>query len=277
MKTKFIPLVVLVFVGVLLGGCVGMFGMRKCERTSSIADFLFPKEQRLVEPSIPVLSLPLKVGVAFVPSGNRGRADFSDYQKQQLLQKVAASFSSQKFVESVQTIPSSYLRREGSFDNLDQLKRMMGIDVVILLAYDQMQFTDDNLLSLSYWTIVGAYVFHGNKNDTQTLVEAVVYDIGSRTLLFRAPGSNQTRHGSTAMQLSEYQRRDSATSLNLATDEMIKNLDMELQGFRARVKEGKANVKIEHRSGYTGGGSMDLVSLGLLVLVAGVAYLRRKA
>jgi rhombotail lipoprotein len=277
MKRNFIPLLLLVTTGLLMAGCVGVFGMRKCERSSSIADYLFPKEQRAVEPSVPVLALPLKVGVAFVPPGQRSRGDFSEMQKQVLLEKVASSFRSQKFVESVQPIPAGYLRREGSFDNLDQLKRMLGIDVVILLSYDQIQFTDDNLLSLTYWTIVGAYVFHGNKNDTHTLVEAVVYDINSRSLLFRAPGSNQTRRGATGVGLDEFRRRDAAASLELATADLIKNLDMELLNFRTRVKEGTANVRIEHRAGYSGGGSADWLLVGLLGLGAGVALLRRRA
>lgn len=274
MKPLFLRILALVLVG-LLSGCMGFYGHRRYERSSSIADFLFPKEQRVVSPEMPVLRLPLKVGIAFVPSANRHGGDFSDYQQQQLLEKVADSFRSQRFVESVQVVPTTYLRREGSFDNLDQLKRMMGLDVIVLLAYDQIQFTSDNLLSLSYWTIIGAYTVHGNKNDTHTMIEAVVYDIGSRSLLFRAPGANQTRRGSTAFELGENRRRDSAKSLELASADLTINLNAELSRFMTRVKEGKSNVKVEHREGYTGGGSADALLIIGLVLAAGVALGRK--
>ena len=278
MKTRasfFTPLLVL-GLAVLLGGCVGFMGQRRCERSSSIADFLFPKEQQTVQPSMPLLQLPLRVGVAFVPSANRYGADFSDYQKEKLLERVSETFRAQKFVDTLQVIPTTYLRTGGSFDNLDQLKRMMGIDVIVLVSYDQLQFTSDNILSLSYWTIVGAYVVKGNHNDTHTLMEAVVYDIGSRSMLFRAPGVNQTRASATGVELAEYQRRDSGASLELATDDLIKNLNIALENFRTQVKEGRAGVKIEHRAGYSGGGAADWVLVSLLGLVAAGAMLGRR-
>ena len=43
---------------------------------------------------------------------------------------------------------------------------MFGIDVIVLLSYDQVQFRDEGLLSLTYWTVVGAYTIPGEKNDT---------------------------------------------------------------------------------------------------------------
>jgi len=57
-----------------------------------------------------------------------------------------------------------------------------------LISYDQTQFTDQGVLTLAYWTIVGAYVVQGEKNDTQTMVDAVVYDIPSRKMLFGLQG-----------------------------------------------------------------------------------------
>lgn len=261
---------------VVLSGCASLHGTRHCERSSSVADFLFPKEQRVVEQSMPVLRLPLRVGLAFAPSRDGGHV--SEMNHQGMLDKVAVAFRNQGFVDSVQVIPSTYLRRGGSFENLDQLKRMMGIDVVVLLSYDQIQFSSDNLLSLSYWTIVGAYTVHGNKNDTQTMVEAVVYDIESRSLLFRAPGVNQTRRGSTAIHLSENQRRDSVTSMDLAVQDLTRNLAVELEGFRQRVKDGRAQVKVEHRPGYSGMGALDwsfLVGVAGAGLAYGAVTLRR--
>ena len=37
------------------------------------------------------------------------------------------------------------------------------------------QFTDEGLASFAYWTIIGAYIIPGEKNDTHTMLDAVVY------------------------------------------------------------------------------------------------------
>src|SRR3954464_12913490 len=86
---------------VLLGtGC--FTGMnRKTERSSSVVAYLYPNQNNPLPPtSIPVLRVPLRVGIAFVPSGSaNGRggyyqpaSDVSEVQKNALLQRVAAEF-----------------------------------------------------------------------------------------------------------------------------------------------------------------------------------------
>lgn len=258
-----------------LTGCVG-FHSRQNHRSSGIADFLYPKQDRpVVAPQMPVLELPLKVGIAFAPAENRFSSSVSTVQNEQILEKVAEAFRSQVFVKSIEVIPSGYLRAKGSFDNLDQVRRMMDIDVVVLVSYDQVQFTEENLLSLTYWTIVGAYIFQGNKNDTHTMIEAVVYDIPSRSLLFRAPGVNQMKSSATHMGLAEKRREDSAKSLALAMDDMTVNLGQRLGSFKEQVKQGKAKVEIRHSEGYTGAGSADAVLALILAAAGGLAWIRR--
>jgi len=66
------------------------------------------------------------------------------------------------------------------------------------VSYDQVQFTDRNALSVLYRTIVGAYVIHGDQYDVQTLVDASVFDVRSRKLLFRALGMSQVKGGASA-------------------------------------------------------------------------------
>jgi rhombotail lipoprotein len=145
----------------------------------------------------------------------------------------------------------------------------MNLDVVALVAYDQVQFTNENVLSLAYWTIVGAYIFHGNKNDTQTLVEAAVYDIPSRHLLFHAPGASQVQAGTAAMYVEQNLRADSAKGLDLAMADLTKNLKTELEAFRERIKHSPGEVQIEHKTGYSGGGEFGggfVLALTLLFL-----------
>lgn len=257
----------------LLGGC-HYHSHQRAQRSSSLMEFLYPEnEQQLVAQQTPVLSLPLRVGIAFTPSPNRAGAAMSSGQREALLERVASRFRALPFVSSIELIPDGYLRAKGGFANLDQLRRMMGVEVIVLLSYDQMQFSDENLLSLTYWTIVGTYLFHGNRNDTQTLVEASVFDIASRSFLFRAPGSDQVRRGSTGHEISVNLRQDSEESMRRAIDDLGGKLATQLDDFKLRIKEGKAGVRIEHRPGYTGAGALDGLTLGGLAAVAGLALI----
>jgi len=268
---------VLGFVTALLcAGCAFMFnGPRKTDRSSSVVNYLYPGQTNpLPLTTIPVLRLPLRVGVAFVPSGdvrdNYSPAGITEEQKMVLMQRVAAEFKGYPFIQSIELVPSTYLRRAGGFDNLDQVRGLLGVDVIALLAYDQVQFTNENFFSLTYWTIVGAYIFQGNKNDTHTLMEAAVYDIASRHLLFRAPGSSQVQASTAAVYLNQNLHRDSAKGFDDATGELIRNLKAQLEAFKDRVKQSPGEVQIEHRPGYTGGGTFEggfLAVMALLLLV----------
>lgn len=269
-------------VALLLGGCTAFYhnGQRN-QSASSVVGFLYPGKDRPLPPtSIPVLRLPLRVGIAFVPpSGDRGygsRFGLSEVQKNQLMQRVADEFKGREYIQSIEIVPSSYLRPGGGFDNLEQVRSLLGVDVIALVAYDQVQFTNENILSLAYWTIVGAYIFQGNKNDSQTLMEAAVYDISSRHLLFRAPGASQVQASSAAVYVDQNLRADSAKGFDLATDDLIKNLKVQLEDFRARVKASPGEVQIEHKPGYTGGGAMDGGFVAALLLLGAVARLRHK-
>lgn len=263
-------------VALLLAGCGSFWnGPRKTDRSTSVVNFLYPGQDNPLPPTdVPVLRLPLRVGIAFVPPGGGGRGNWtppsgiSETQKAALMERVAKEFRGRDYIGSIELIPSTYLRANGGFPNLDQLANMMGVEVIVLLAYDQMQFTDDNFLSLAYWTIVGAYVVHGNKNDTHTMMEAAVYDIRSRHLLFRAPGVSQLSENTTLIGLNDRLRAASAKGFDVATDDLIKNLAAQLEVFRERVKRTPGEVKIEHRPGYTGGGELGAWFAGALALLA---------
>jgi rhombotail lipoprotein len=270
-----------------LVGCAAMLrnSPRKSEKSSSVVDYLYPRlTEPLITPGVPVLRLPLRVGLAFVPpAGGRGgnsAGEFSEQQKSVLLQRVAAEFKANTFIQSIDVIPTTYLRPGGGFENLDQVRGLLGLDVVALVAFDQIQFTQENKLSLAYWTIVGAYLVNGNKNDTHTLLEAVVYDIPSRKLLFRSPGVSQIQDTSTMVEVRERLRKASATGFDKATDDLITNLKTELASFRERVKTAPAGnqiARIEHRPGYSGGGTIDAWLAGGLALLGIARWLSRRS
>jgi len=265
-RTPCILLIAAVVVGATLAGCGFMVTNH---RSSSIVQYLYPDKKDVVEvPGIPRLELPLRVGIAFVPEPTgRGQA-LTERDKMELMQEVSRHFKKYDFVKSIELIPSAYLRQEGSFANLDQLRTMYGIDVITLLSYDQTQFTDEGLASITYWTLLGAYIIPGEKNDTHTMVDASVYDIGSRKMLFRAPGTSHIKSKATPVNLSEQLRLDSMVSFKEASAELVANLEVQLALFKEKVKEAPGEYQVVHRPGYTGGGNLDgsfailLISLG---------------
>lgn len=257
-----------------LTGCVGMWGQRRHHEASSVVQFLYPDmDLPFIQPQIPTLRLPLRVGVAFVPTGLPGgrgfkhiQANFTEQQKTELMRKVAGQFKALPFVQSIEIIPATYLRPGGGFTNLDQLRAMLGIDVIALIAYDQAQNSSDTEASLAYWTIVGAYIVEGQRNSTHTLMEAVVYDIPSRSLLFRAPGTSTIKNHATLIRNDYELKKASAGGIEEAAAQLTANLSQELELFKVRAKEEPAAIKIEHKPGYTGAGRLDGWFAGLLAL-----------
>jgi len=281
--TKRLPLLLLA-VSIMLTGCSG----QQTRASSSVVDYLYPQQNEVkVEPATPRLTLPLKVGIAFVPEQRSMRRGgnlwtgvsrgitLPESKKAELLDMLAGHFRNYDFVGGIEVIPSAYLTPGGSFANLDQIRTMYGTDVIALVSYDQVQFTDEGFLSLTYWTLVGAYVFSGEKNDTSTMMDTAVYDIASRKMLFRAPGTSSVKGAATPVNLSEELRADSLRGFEEATGEMIANLDTQLAAFKEKIKQQPESVQIVHSPGYSGGGALGLFEL-LLMGAAGLTLLRAR-
>lgn len=280
-------LTLLLTTALALAGC----GSQQHRTNSSVMDYLYPnKTGQTVESGTARLHLPVRVGVAFVPdsalqSGNRNAwtgsmisAALTEQKKEALLQMVANDFRGHDFISSIEVIPSAYLMPKGGFMNLDQLKSMYGIDVIALVSYDQVQFTDEGFLTLSYWTIVGAYMVSGEKNDTHTLMDTAVFDIASRRLLFRAPGRSQIRGKATPVNLTKELREDSYEGFDEATTAMIAALKLAVDQFADRVKDMPADeIVVIRDSGASGGGAgaAGIDVLALLLLAAAISYRRR--
>jgi len=258
---------------------------------SSVMDYLYAnKSDQIVKPGVPTLRLPIKVGIAFTPEqsvSKNGRnywtgaygigAALTSVTKSDLLEKVADNFRSLEFVSDIEVIPSEYLTPQGGFSNLEQIQTMYGIDIIALVSYDQVQFTDQNYLSLSYWTIVGAYIISGEINDTSTMLDTVVYDISSKKMLFRAPGTSIVKGSSTPVNLTEELRKDSIEGFNLAAVKMTKNLKFQLEKFKKKIKNKPEQVNIVHRQGYSGGGSIGYIEIMSFFLVLVVINLTRRS
>jgi rhombotail lipoprotein len=252
-----------------LAGCASV----EYNRRASVLDYLYPNKDTPREtPTVPRLELPMDVGIAFVPepSPTALASAFTESAKLHLMNEIANHFREHRFVRCIELIPTQYLRPGGGFENLDQLHTMFGTDVIVLLSYNQAQFTDQGLLSITYWTLVGAYVVEGQRNETATMMDAAVYHVPSRKLLFRAPGISQVRRSSTPVNLSEELRLDSGAGFRRAATNLVVNLDTQLDLFRERVKHAPDEYHVVERPGSTGIGKLDARWLFVLALIGGV-------
>ncbi|HJV66731.1 MAG TPA: rhombotarget lipoprotein [Geomonas sp.] len=272
--TRSLAALLLAALCIALTGC--MTGRESC-RTASVMQYLYPDKKEHVEtPSIPELTLPLRVGIAFVPGEqNDWKQKLSEQEKMALMKKIAGQFQQYPFIKGIELIPTMYLKPAGSFPNLDQIRRMYGIDVIVLLSYDQVRRTDEDLRSIGYWTLVGLYVVRGELNETSTMLDAAVFDIASRKLLFRAPGMSMVKATATPVNQSEQLRKNGNQGLEQAEAELIVNLKKELEEFKVKVKDSPQDYRIQRKPGYTGGGSLGELYLGIVAL-AGMVALPRK-
>jgi rhombotail lipoprotein len=258
---------------------------QRTQRSGNLMDYLYP-DGRPAEPSaqVPHLRLPLSVGIAFVPARHtRGRGGgmeggLTEADRARLLERVAAQFRGRPFIHDIQMIPGAYLSAGGGFEDLARLRGLYGVDVVALVSFDQAQLTDQNDLNLTYLTVVGNWLFKGERNDTNTLLDTAVLDVESRKLLFRALGRSRVKGHARPVDQDRELRQDSKRGFELAAVEMTANLDQQLELFRTRVREEPEFVKVSHRrGGGGGGGSADPLWLGLLALVAVLVWQRRRA
>ena len=258
-------------------GCAQFEHQRVRHRANSLYKFLYPAGSEHVDtPTIPTLNLPLRVGVAFVPTetdNHRGFDDgaFSEVHKAELLKQVSDQFKEYPFVKSIEIIPSPYLTPGGGFANLDQLRTMYDLDVMALLSFDQSQYAGEGLLSLTYLTVVGAFVIPGEENDTRTMLDAAVYDLASRKLLFRAPGIDVLSNTSTFANQPKELQNNSEEGFKRAATNLVTGLKVQLVDFQQRVKDSPTEYKIAHRPGYTGKGNVSGMELALIGC-AGLAF-----
>ncbi len=238
-----------------LFGCAGLFQSQVPgpRQNASVVDYLYPdtaSPPKLTESQI-TLRPPVRVGIAFVPGGN-WNSDIPGQQQMKLAEQIKNAFSAQPFIASIEIIPSGYLRPKGGFDDLQNISRVFQVDIVALLSYDQIQFNDTNALAFGYWTLVGAYVLHGDQFDVQTLVDASVFDIASQRLLFEAPGTDRMKGTASIIGFSEAARTARNGGFERAVADMIPKLNSALTQYRERIK-ADPSVHVERRPGYQGG------------------------
>lgn len=258
---------------VALAGCASFFDgpTHRAGVSSSVVDYLYPPGTKFeaAQEGVPEVRLPARVGLMFVPS-SREPAGLTAADRQQLLVKVRDTFKAQPFIDRIEIIPDTYLRPRGGFDNLEQIARLQGLDIVALVSYDQVADTGETAASFLYWTIIGAYTVPATRNQVSTFVETTVFHVDSRTLLLRAPGQDQRDAGSTAIRVGDTRERLEREGFRAAMDDMSTNLDVAIADFSTRVREEGQVKLVDRRSGGSwrgrgGGGSLGLWELGALL------------
>jgi len=279
-----IPGRVLALCAALVLGLAGCNSPRTTTHRSSLMAYLYPKNTTapVPTPAFARLKLPLKLGIVFVPGSSnswRNETMLAPGSERPLLDIVKGSFRDKPWVEDIKIIPSSYLMLGGGFDNMTAVARMYGVDVMALVSVDQVQYTDPKWYSFAYLSIIGAYVLPGDANDTRTLIDAAVYDVGTRAFLLRAPGQSVVKGSSSWANHDVRLRESSAKGLTLAMEQLAKNLDVEVAAFKAEIASGaRKDVDVVDRQGQslraTGGRNFGGAWSGLeLLAVYGLAAL----
>lgn len=265
MTKKIFSIVALTFI---LTGCM----TTQYERgvSSNLVNYLYPKGQLKSHKNdqLPVLNLPLRVGIALVPeSKTDSRFLLAEFEKQNLLESVAARFKADKSISHIEVIPEIYLKQGRGFITIEQIANMYDIDVIALVSYDQVAINELNNFSLAYWTIVGAYIIPGESTEFQTFVDTAVFDIKTRKMLFRAPGLHSNSRNHTAVGFEKRNRKMRIEGFDIAANKMTENLTVELSKFKRRVKE-EGVAKVAFREGVSyGGGGLDWLGIILLFLL----------
>jgi rhombotail lipoprotein len=270
---------------ILAVGC-GTFAPTR--RVNSSLDFLYPEGVTAAEPaSEVVLKLPLRVGLAFAPNRDDRTDPITEEQKQRLLARVAAAFKQHEAIRHLEVVPTAYLQPGGGFHNLEQIRGSLGLDLMVLLSYDQSQFTESTRASWTYLTVIGPLLIEGEKDETRTVMDAVVYDIRSQALLFRAAGESTVKGRSSPLNVDRKRRTYASKGFDKAIDPLITNLDTALARFEEQARTGTVqgpgtpaiamySAKGERiTTASKGGGSLGIPEL-IAAALLGLALLARR-
>ena len=128
--------------------------------SSSLVEYLYPEGEQPppFDDSVPQLNIPLRVGLAFVPSTDQANVPvLSEATKTELLQRVRSQFLDRDYIGEIEIIPETYMRTGQGFTSLDQISRIYNLDVMALVSYDQVVASEDTKASFLYWTIIGEF------------------------------------------------------------------------------------------------------------------------
>jgi rhombotail lipoprotein len=81
-------------------------------------------------------------------------------------------------------------------------------------------------------------------------MDAALFHIPSRKMLFRASGTDHIKNRATPINLSEQAREDSLMGFHQASIDLVKNLQIKLFHFRQAIRSSSEKFKLELKPGY---------------------------
>lgn len=284
------------FISLTTSACSNVYERRKT--TTLTMSPLPPAAAAEGTPAVPVegirINTPMRIGLAFAPLPEKGSAtrDIPAQLKQNLLEKVRGAFAGLSFVESIEIVPSTYLKEGSEFESLAAASQAFNLDAIALITYDQEQFSDSSNWSLFYWTLIGIYLVPGEKSETSTLLEASVVAVDSKVLLLHAAGADKTYGWKTPLDVAPGLRQAAEDSFKKATDSLIADLRFQLDKAQKALKEDRGIygtpvafvteggiITSTVPEGRKGGGGGDLGGFGgavIALLGAGCALGKRR-
>lgn len=258
-----------------LTGCASLgLDQKRHIKSTSLISFLYPDKDFPSENSMPHLQLPLNVGLAFIPPTS-GSAEPTQAFQQQLLSQVKSEFSDKDYINKIVIIPSMYLKHGRNAIELEYLKQMFQIDVIALVSYDQITRRADNLKSLTYFTVLGAFIFKGSEFDTSTLLDLAMVDIDTKVILLRAAGVANARDDFKESHVNKKYHQLTRKNFNTAIGALSDNLKLAVNQFEFDLKHKpkESQIKVSSKPGYDM--SIDLGMLLLLIFAALSVGIRR--
>lgn len=245
-------LLVAALAAALAGGCASMNKTTKQRQVASVLAYLYPGSEQAppVSDQVARISVPFRVGVAFVPDNTNSEFRLPETDRIMLAGKVGDAFKRYPFIAEIVTVPSLYLEPGGGFPNLDRIASLLKLDVIALVSFDQVQNAGATGWSFLYWTGVGAYVVDGDRYDILTAVETTVFHVRSRRLLMRAGGLSHTKGTATMVGFSERAREARSRGFGDAMQDMIAKLHGEVKAFRERAPKD-SSIKLILPPGYS--------------------------
>src|ERR1700676_2038022 len=85
------------------------------------------------------IKTPLRVGLIFLPlpSSGSNTTDIPSQMKQDLLEKIRVAFKSVSFIDSIEVIPTTYLKEGAEIESLAAATQAFNLDAIAFLTYDQ--------------------------------------------------------------------------------------------------------------------------------------------
>ena len=222
------------------------------QRQSSLMGYLSPAADKATAPESqgPArVRLPLVMGVAFLPSNSSHATSFwtgggdtvflPPESERRMAEQFKVGLAGRPWIGSLRMIPSSDLAGNVGGQGLERVAALNHVEAIILIAVNQVQVSHPKASSLAYWTGVGGYVVRGDKNDTSTLVDAGVYHVASRNLLFRADATSLVQGSSSWNKRDQRLQENSLVGLSRAMEDLVVNLDQAAAAFQQDVALGR--------------------------------------